>query len=311
MSLLTSPPAPSPVAAPVAATPAAVAQPAMPSRFRLALRAFLRDKAAVVASVVLMLVILAAAFAPLLTPYDPLVGDPSQRLLGIGTPGHPLGLDGQGRDLLSRLLYGGRFSLTVAVVPVLVVFPLALMIGMLAGYAKGHVGEILMRILDVIFAFPLVLLAIAIAAVFGAGLGNVMIAIGVTLVPYMARVAYTSTVQESAKDYIEAARASGASVPQILFRELLPNVVSPLLVYATTLCGLMIVVAAGLSFLGVGVVPPAPDWGIIASDGGTVLLEGHYHVATLAGLLILVVALSFNLIGDGLRDALDPRKQTS
>jgi peptide/nickel transport system permease protein len=269
------------------------------------------DKTAVVASVVLILVVLASVFAPLLTPYDPLVGNLSLRLLGIGTPGHPLGLDGQGRDLLSRLLYGGRFSLTVAIVPVLVAFPLSLTIGMLAGYAKGHVGEILMRILDVIFAFPLVLLAIAIAAVFGAGLVNVMTAIGITLVPYMARVAYTATVQESAKDYVEAARASGASVPQILFRELLPNVVSPLLVYATTICGLTIVVAAGLSFLGVGVVPPAPDWGIIASDGGTVLLEGYYHVATFAGLIILVVALSFNLIGDGLRDALDPRKQTS
>ncbi|MCU1406884.1 MAG: transporter permease [Glaciihabitans sp.] len=311
MSLLTKPPVASPAAPAAGEATAAAPSPGSPSRFRLGLRAFGRDKAAVIAAIVLLLVMLSAIFAPLLTPYDPLVGDPSQRLLGIGTPGHPLGLDGQGRDMLSRLLYGGRFSLTVAIVPVLVVFPVALMIGLLAGYAKGHVGEILMRLLDVIFAFPLVLLAIAIAAVFGAGLGNVMIAIGITLVPYMARVAYTSTVQESAKEYIEAARASGASVPQILFRELLPNVVSPLLVYATTLCGLMIVVASGLSFLGVGVVPPAPDWGIMASDGGKVLLEGYYHVASVPGVMILIVALSFNLIGDGLRDAMDPRKQTS
>jgi ABC-type dipeptide/oligopeptide/nickel transport system permease subunit len=284
---------------------------AMPSRFRQGLRAFTRDKAAVVSTVVLILVTLAAICAPLLTPYDPVAGDPSQRLLGVGTPGHPLGLDSQGRDVLSRLLYGGRFSLTVAVLPVLVVFPIALLIGLLAGYAKGHVGEILMRGLDVIFAFPLVLLAIAIAAVFGAGLGNVMIAIGITLIPYMARVAYTSTVQESAKEYIEAARASGASVLQILFRELMPNVISNLLVYATSLCGLMIVIASGLSFLGVGVVPPAPDWGIMTSDGGKVLLEGVYHLATIPGIVILIVGLCFNLIGDGLKDALDPRKQTS
>jgi peptide/nickel transport system permease protein len=300
--------------------PAATASPAAPaagpaapppSRFRLALRAFSRDKAAVVSAAVLLLVLLSAVFAPLLSPYDPLVGDMSQRLRGIGTPDHILGLDGQGRDMLSRLLHGGRYSLTVAIVPVLVAFPLTLMIGLLAGYAKGRVGDILMRLLDVIFAFPLVLLAIAIAAVFGAGLGNVMIAIGITLIPYMARVAYTATVQESGKEYIEAARASGATVPQIMFRELLPNVVSPLLVYATTLCGLMIVVASGLSFLGVGVIPPAPDWGIMASDGGKVILEGYFHVAAIPGLMILVVSLAFNLIGDGLRDALDPRKQTS
>lgn len=311
MSLLTKPRVTPPAAPAAAGSTAHATSLGTPSRLRLALRAFSRDKAAVIAAIVLILVVLSAVFAPLLTPYDPLIGDPSQRLLGIATPGHPLGLDGQGRDMLSRLLYGGRFSLTVAIVPVLVVFPIALMIGLLAGYAKGHVGEILMRLLDVIFAFPLVLLAIAIAAVFGAGLVNVMIAIGITLVPYMARVAYTSTVQESAKEYIEAARASGASVPQILFRELMPNVVSPLLVYATTLCGLMIVVASGLSFLGVGVVPPAPDWGIMASDGGKVLLEGYYHVASVPGIMILIVALSFNLIGDGLRDAMDPRKQTS
>ncbi|MCS5713186.1 ABC transporter permease [Herbiconiux sp. CPCC 205716] len=282
-----------------------------PSRFRLAVRAYVRDKAAVVALIVLVLVVLAAMLAPFLTPYSPTEGSASERLQGIGTPGHPLGLDGQGRDVLSRILYGGRNSLVAGVVPVVVVFPIALTIGLLAGYAKGRVGEVLMRILDVIFAFPLVLLAIAIAAVFGAGLGNVMIAVGITLVPYLARVAYTATVQETGKDYVEAARAAGATVPQILWRELLPNVVSPLVVYATTLCGLTIVVTAGLSFLGIGVVPPTPDWGIMTSDGGKVLLEGYVYLAAIPGTVILIVSLAFNLIGDGLRDALDPRKQTS
>jgi len=285
--------------------------PGRPSRFRLGVRAFCRDKVAVGALVVLVLVALASVFAPLLAPHSPTAGDSTMRLEGIGTPGHPLGLDGQGRDVLSRLLYGGRYSLLVAVVPVLVVFPIALATGMVAGYARGRTGEVIMRVLDVLFAFPLVLLAIALAAVLGAGLGNVMLAIGITLVPYMARVAYTTTVQEVGKDYVEAARASGAPTRDVLLRELLPNVVSGLLVYATTLAGLMIVVAAGLSFLGVGIIPPTPDWGIMTSDGASVLLEGKYHVATIPGLLILVVALSFNLIGDGLRDALDPRKQTS
>ncbi|WP_197376167.1 ABC transporter permease [Mycolicibacterium baixiangningiae] len=278
--------------------------------WRLAVRAFRRDTWAVVSLVVLVAVALAAIFAPLLTPYSPVAGDPVDRLAGVGTDGHLLGLDGQGRDIWTRLLYGGRNSLTVAVVPVLVVFPLALMIGLFAGFRRSRAGETLMRILDVLFAFPLVLLAIALSAVLGAGLGNVMLAIGITLVPYMARVAYTATVQESSKDYVEAARAYGANPLLLMFRELMPNVVVQLLVYATTLCGLMIVVASGLSFLGVGVIPPTPDWGIMTADGKNVLLEGIYHVATIPGLLILVVSLAFNLIGDGIRDALDPRKQT-
>lgn len=280
-------------------------------QWRLAVRAFSRDKMAVVSLVVLVVVTLAAVFAPLLTPYSPTAGDPVNRLAGIGTEGHLLGLDGQGRDIWTRLLYGGRNSLMVAVVPVFVVFPLALLIGLFAGYRRSRAGEVLMRILDVLFAFPLVLLAIALSAVLGAGLGNVMLAIGITLVPYMARVAYTATVSEAGKDYMEAARAYGANPLLLMFRELMPNVVVQLLVYATTLCGLMIVVASGLSFLGVGVIPPTPDWGIMTADGKNVLLEGIYHVATIPGLLILVVSLAFNLVGDGIRDALDPRKQTN
>ena len=280
-------------------------------QWQLAVRAFRRDRMAVVSLVILVLVALAAIFAPLLTPYSPVAGDPVNRLAGIGTEGHLLGLDDQGRDIWTRLLYGGRNSLMVAVVPVLLVFPLALMIGLFAGFRRSRAGEVLMRILDVLFAFPLVLLAIALSAVLGAGLGNVMLAIGITLVPYMARVAYTATVQEASREYIEAARAYGANPLLLMFRELMPNVVVQLLVYATTLCGLMIVVASGLSFLGVGVIPPTPDWGIMTADGKNVLLEGIYHVATIPGLLILLVALAFNLIGDGVRDALDPRKQTS
>ncbi|SNS81583.1 ABC transporter permease [Rhodococcoides kyotonense] len=296
-------------------TPAAVVQGAAApkasvSQWKLGLRTFCRDKVALVSAIFLILVALAAIFAPLLTSYSPIAGDPVNRLAGIGTEGHILGLDGQGRDILSRLLYGGRNSLLVAVIPVLVVFPLALLIGLFAGYKRSRAGEVLMRVLDVLFAFPLVLLAIALSAVLGAGLGNVMLSIGVTLIPYMARVAYTATVQEASKEYIEAARAYGAHPGHLMFRELAPNVIAQLIVYATTLCGLMIVVAAGLSFLGVGVVPPTPDWGIMTSDGSSVLLEGIYHIATIPGLVILFVALAFNLVGDGIRDALDPRKQT-
>ncbi|MFC7401612.1 ABC transporter permease [Citricoccus sp. GCM10030269] len=290
------------------AAPAAV--PRRPGRIRLAYRAFLRDRVAVVAACLLLLVFVVAVFAPVLAPYSPIAGDSSQRLAGIGTPGHPLGLDGQGRDILSRLLFGARNTLAVALIPVLVVIPVSLMIGLLAGYSKGRLGDALMRLMDVLFAFPMVLFAIAVAAVLGSGMGNVMIAIGLTLIPYMARVAYTATVQESSREYIEASKAGGATTPEILFKELLPNVISPVLVYATTLSGLMIVVAAGLSFLGIGISPPTPDWGVMTADGQSVLLWGFPHVATIPGLAILMVALAFNLIGDGVRDALDPRKQT-
>jgi ABC-type dipeptide/oligopeptide/nickel transport system permease subunit len=196
-------------------------------------------------------------------------------------------------------------------VPVLCVFPIALALGLFAGATKSRLGGIAMRVLDAVFAFPIVLLALALAAVFGGGLGNVMMAIGITLLPYMTRVAYNATVQEIGKEYIEAAKVAGASGAQILFKQLLPNVVSPLVVYATSTMGLMIVTASGLSFLGVGITPPTPDWGVMTSDGSQVLLEGYAHVATIPGFAVLVVALAFNLLGDGIRDALDPHKQTS
>ncbi|QYN37483.1 ABC transporter permease [Pseudonocardia sp. DSM 110487] len=278
---------------------------------KLALRALRRDKVAVGALAVLVLVTLAAILAPLISPYDPLAGDPRMRLLPPFTDGHLLGLDGQGRDILSRLIWGGRYSLSVAVVPVFCAGAMSLAIGMVGGYLGGRWGDGVMRLLDVVFAFPIVLFAIALAAVLGAGLGNTMVAVAITLVPYMSRVVYTATVQESAKEYVEAARAAGASHLEILRIQLLPNVLSPLVVYGTTLAGLVIVLAAGLSFLGVGITPPAPDWGVMTSDGRQVLLEGYAHVATVPGLVILVVALAFNLLGDGIRDALDPHKQTA
>ena len=281
------------------------------SQFKLAVRALRRDRVAVGALVVLVLVTLAAVLAPWISPYDPLAGDPQLRLLPPFSEGHLLGLDGQGRDILSRLIWGGRYSLSVAVVPVLCAGVVSLVIGMVGGYLGGRWGDSVMRLLDIVFAFPIVLFAIALAAVLGAGLVNTMVAVGVTLVPYMSRVVYTATVQESAKEYVEAARAAGATHLEILRKQLLPNVLSPLVVYGTTLAGLVIVLAAGLSFLGVGITPPAPDWGVMTSDGRQVLLEGYAHVATVPGLVILVVALAFNLLGDGIRDALDPHKQTA
>jgi peptide/nickel transport system permease protein len=297
--------------APPAPQEAVAAPTRRPPRVLLAWRAMSSNKVAVVAGALIAVVVLAAALAPWVAPHDPLVGDAGERLQPIGTPGHLLGLDGQGRDVLSRLIWGGRYSLTVAIVPVLCAVPVALLIGMAAGYFGGRVGTTVMRLLDVVFAFPLVLLAIAIAAVLGPGLRHVKLAIWITLVPYMTRVVYTSTVQEAQREYVEAARAAGSSPLQVLRMQLLPNVLTPLVVYGTTLCGVMITTAAGLSFLGIGITPPAPDWGVMTSDGRAVLLEGHASVATIPGIAILAVSLAFNLLGDGIRDALDPRKQTA
>jgi ABC-type dipeptide/oligopeptide/nickel transport system permease subunit len=282
-------------------------------RYKLMLiwKTFAKDKAAVLSLAVILMIALAAVFAPLLSSYSPTEGVITDRLLAAGAKGHIFGTDGQGRDILSRLLWGARVSLVVATIPVLVAGLFSLFLGLVAGYYRGNVlSETIMRAIDILFAFPMVLFAIAIAAVLGPGMLNVMIAVGVTLIPYMTRVVYTATVQESSKEYIEAARAAGATTRQILFSQITPNVLSPLIVYGTTIVGLMVVLASGLSFLGIGIQPPTPDWGIMTSDGRTVLLQGKPHVTIIPGTAILIVSLAFNLLGDGLRDALDPQKQT-
>lgn len=265
-----------------------------------------KDKMAVAGGIIILVVLAVAILAPLLAPYDPTVGDGALRLLPPGTPGHILGLDDQGRDILSRVIWGGRISLMVGILPVVCSGIISLFLGLFAGYYQGIWGEAIMRILDIFFAFPMVLLAIAIAAVLGPGMLNVMLAVNIVLVPYVTRVVYTATTVEARKEYVIAARAAGASNLELMFKEIMPNVLSPLIVYSTTIVGLMIVYAAGLSFLGLGIQPPAADWGRMTSDGRTVLTEGHPHVATIPGLMILLVSLAFNMLGDGLRDALDP-----
>lgn len=280
------------------------------SQYRRMWKTFKKDKAAVISLLVLVLVIFAAVFAPMLAQYSPIVGNIANRLAPIGSPGHILGTDGQGRDILSRLLWGARVTLTVSILPVLFAGFISFLLGLIAGFYNGVLSEVIMRVMDILFAFPMILFAMAIAAVVGPGMTNVMLAVGISLIPYMTRVVYTATVQERSKEYIEAARASGANDWKLLFREIAPNALSPLIVYGTTLVGLMVVLASGLSFLGIGIQPPTPDWGIMTSDGKDVLLEGAANVTVVPGTAILIVALAFNLIGDGLRDALDPQKQT-
>jgi ABC-type dipeptide/oligopeptide/nickel transport system permease subunit len=282
-------------------------EPRRPLRQRYwRLFAFLRDRTAVVAAVVLIAVAIGAVFAPWISAHDPYEADNLLRFAPPGTPGHLLGTDQQGRDMVARLLWGGRVSLLVGVVPTVLASIIGLALGMLAGYARGLLDQIVMRVLDVLLAFPMVLLAIAIAGVLTPGVTTEILAITVVLVPYVGRLARTATVGVATMPYIEAARAAGGSSPVILARYVLPNVLSPIVVYATTLMGLMIVVGAGLSFLGLGVQPPVADWGTMVADGRVVLRRAP-HVTVLPGVVILIVSLAFNFLGDGLRDALDPR----
>ncbi|HTI03289.1 MAG TPA: ABC transporter permease [Acidisoma sp.] len=274
------------------------------SSWRLA--AFMRDRVALSAAIFLATVCLVVILAPLISPYSPNTAINQLRFAPPLTHGHVLGMDEQGRDMLSRLIWGGRVSLIVGILPVALATGIGLLLGLLAGYAGGLPDQIIMRTLDVLFAFPMVLLAIAIAGVLTPGYGTEIIAITIVLVPYVGRLARTATLSITAMPFIEAARAAGASRSALLLRYITPNVLPALLVYATTLVGLMIVVGSGLSFLGLGVQPPTADWGTMVSEGRSVLSAAP-HVTFLPGLVIVVVSLAFNFLGDGLRDALDPR----
>jgi peptide/nickel transport system permease protein len=271
-----------------------------------AARGFARDRQAMLGVLIIAVVGGAALAAPLISPWDPLIASGVERLAPIGTPGHVLGTDEQGRDILSRLIWGGRASLLVGILPTVTAGVIALALGLLAGYLGGVLDHAIMRALDVFFAFPLVLLAIAIVGVIGPGMDNQMFALAVVLVPYSTRVVRTATLSVKPLEFVEAARALGASGGRLIARHLLPNVLPPLLVYTSTLVGLMIVASAGLSFLGLGVQPPTPDWGVMVGNGRLVLYRAA-HVATIPGIVIVVTALAFNFVGDGLREALDPR----
>ncbi len=276
------------------------------SRIYLAWSAFAEDRAALVALMFLLIVVLLAVFAPLVSPHDPYDAVNFMRNAAPGSEGFLLGADSNGRDILTRLIYGGRISLVVGFAPTFLAMVISLVLGLAAGYFGGWVDQVIMRTLDVLFAFPLVLLAIAIAGVLNPGVGTEIVAIMVVLVPYISRIVRTSTISVTAQPYIEAARAGGAGQWAIVSRYVLPNMISPVIVYTTTLVGLMIVVGSGLSFLGLGVQPPAADWGAMVSEGRVVLRKAP-HVTVFPGLLIVAVALAFNFAGDGLRDALDPK----
>lgn len=268
-------------------------------------RGILADRYALGGFIVLMTVMCAAILAPWIAPYAPTEAFPRLRLQGLGTQGHPLGLDHQGRDMLSRLIWGGRTTLYAGIMPVLFSALIAIPLGLIAAWHE-RLGAVIMRVMDVLFAFPMVLLAIMLAALMGPGMLNMIIALTIVLLPYNTRVVYVAAQQEKSSSYIEAAVAAATPTPKILFVEMLPNVVSASVVYSTTVVGNIIITAAGLSFLGLGVQPPVAEWGIITSDGRQYLFNAP-HISILPGIAIMVVVVAFNLLGDTLRDALDPK----
>ena len=254
----------------------------------------------------IVLVVLSAVLAPHLAPFDPNKSSMANRLKPIGYKSFILGTDEQGRDMLSRLLYGGRTSLVMGILPVAFATAVGGFFGLLAGYAGGRVNMLIMRSMDVFFAFPSVLLAVAISGSLGGGIVNQLITLTIVLIPPLCRVAETATSQVRSMDFVDAARASGASTLSIILKHVLINIVSPVLVYASTLVSASILLASGLSFLGLGVSPPTPDWGLMLAT----LRQAIYVqplVCALPGLAILVTSVAFNLVSDGLRAAMDVR----
>ncbi len=263
-----------------------------------------RDKTAMVCLGVIVLIALGAIFAPLIAPGDPSVGSVLMRLKPVGTPGHILGTDELGRDMLTRLLYGGRTSLIMGIAPVVFALIIGGALGTAAGFLGGGVSAVIMRSTDVVFAFPSVLLAVAIAGALGAGIGNSLLALTIVLVPPIVRISESATTQVRSLDFVEAARASGASSATIVRAHVLGNIMGPVFVYATSLLSVSIILAAGLSFIGLGAKPPTPEWGLMLNTLRNAIYSQPL-IAAMPGILIFIVSLSFNLLSDSLRSAMD------
>ena len=264
------------------------------------------DPVTLIFGAAVLLIVLAALFAPWIAPFDPYKESIVGRLKPFGWRDHLLGTDELGRDMLSRILYGGRVSLLMGVVPVLIASLIGGLLGIIGGFVGGRVNTAIMRTMDVFYAFPSVLLAVAIAGAMGGGIGNGMLALTLVFIPPMCRVAETATTQVRALDYIEAARATGASTIKIIRYHVLGNVLGPVFIYASSLVSVSILLASGLSFLGLGVRPPLPDWGLMLST----LRQSIYvvpFVCALPGVAIFITSICFNLVSDGLRAAMDVR----
>ena len=264
-----------------------------------------RNRAALVGGVILLIFMAAALLAPLISPYPADEGDLTKRLEAPSRV-HLFGTDSLGRDLLSRVIYGARISLEIQIVAVMIALVAGTIIGMIGGYYGGALDHTIMRMMDILLAFPGIFLAIAIVAVLGTGLTNLMLAAGIYSIPQFARVVRGSVISLKEREFVEAARAAGETDLNILFRYILPNSMAPLIVQTSLRMATVLLTASGLSFLGLGVQPPAPEWGAMLSNSRDYLITAP-HAAIVPGLAIMFVVMGFNLFGDGLRDALDPR----
>ena len=257
-------------------------------------------------ALVILIIALSAIFAPLLAPFDPLKTSMAYRLKPIGFRSFLLGTDELGRDMLSRLIYGGRMSLLMGLTPVVLATIIGGTLGVVAGFVGGSINMLIMRAIDIFYAFPSVLLAVAISGTMGGGMSNGLIALTLVFIPPLCRIAETAATQVRGLDFVEAARASGAPTRSIILTHVLGNVLAPVFIYASSLISVAILLAAGLSFLGLGVEPPTPDWGLMLSTLRQAIYVQPY-VCALPGLAIFITSLSFNLISDGLRQAMDVR----
>jgi peptide/nickel transport system permease protein len=267
-------------------------------------RRFLRDPVALVAAAMILFLLVLAVFGPMLAPADPYASSMLKRLKPIGFPGHPLGTDELGRDMLTRLMVGTRLSLFMGITPVVCAFLIGSTIGIIAGYAGGALNTAIMRTVDVFYAFPSVLLAIALSGALGAGITNSLISLTVVFIPPIARVAESVTTQIRTRDFVEAARASGANAFTIVRVHVLGNVLGPIFVYATSLIAVAMILASGLSFLGLGTKPPEPEWGLMLNTLRTAIYVQPW-IAALPGVMIFFTSIAFNLLSDGLRSAME------
>jgi peptide/nickel transport system permease protein len=288
------------------AAPAATVRPPARGYWRRVARQVLHDPVALICIAVLLVIVFAAVFAPWVAPADPYRTSMLRRLKPPGTPGFLLGTDELGRDMLSRLIYGGRVSLSMGLAPVALATCMGGMLGITAGYFGRHINMAIMRVVDVFYAFPSVLLAVAMAGVLGSGIMNSLISLTLVFIPPIARVAESVTTQVRNQEFVEAARATGASSLRIILQHILANVTGPILTYASSLVSVAIIIASGLSFLGLGAAPPIADWGLMLNTLRQAIYVAPVN-AVLPGVMIFAASVSFNLVSDSLRTAMDVR----
>jgi peptide/nickel transport system permease protein len=275
------------------------------SEWRVVMRQLRRNRTAMIGAAILLIEIILAIGAPVFAPYDPLDQNPRAALQAPSRE-HLMGTDDTGRDLFSRVIWGARISLRVGVVSVLIGGGIGILLGVIAGFRGGWLDNLIMRFMDLLLAFPGILLALGIIAILGPGLSNVMLAVGISSIPAYTRVARGSTLALREREFVTSARSIGAQDRRIMLRYILPNVLPPLVVLATLGIAGAILTAAGLSFIGLGAVPPTPEWGAILTLGRKYINQAWWYT-TFPGVAIMITVLGINMLGDALRDALDPK----